>query len=78
MDEPVTIGRNDGVGKVFRFSTVKDAEAAIALLETVIPVSVHAGDYYIDAPEEMVNSGFKSAITAESLSSFPQLSSIVS
>ncbi len=55
MKKLVSVGLNDGTGKVFRFDTLDDAETAIALLETVIPVSVHAGDYYIDAPEEMVN-----------------------
>ena len=55
MEKPVSVGRTDCTGKVFRFSTVADAETAISLLETVIPVSVHAGDYYIDAPEELVN-----------------------
>lgn len=49
----ITVGREDGKGNIFYFSTVKDAEEAIALLETVVPVSVHAGDYFIDVPEEI-------------------------
>lgn len=54
-NRPVSVGRNNCTGKVFHFSTIADAEEAIALLETVIPVSIRAGNYYIDAPEEMVN-----------------------
>ena len=48
------VGRNDGKIGVFHFSSVKDAEEVIALLETAIPVSFHAGDYYIDGPNEDV------------------------
>ena len=53
--KPVSVGLTSCTGPVFRFSTIADAETAIALLETVIPDSVHAGDYYIDAPELIIN-----------------------
>jgi hypothetical protein len=52
-EKKVSVGLNDCTGKVFHFNTVEDAEEAIALLETVIPVSVHAGEYFIDVPEEL-------------------------
>ena len=52
---PVSVGRNDCTRKVFHFSTIADAEEAIALLENGIPWDVTTGGYYIDAPENMVN-----------------------
>jgi hypothetical protein len=51
---PFYVGRNDGTGKVFRFSTLAEAEAKIADFETVCPADVHNGEFYIDGPEELV------------------------
>jgi hypothetical protein len=51
---PFYVGRNDGTGEVFRFATLQEAEAKIAELETVYPVEVHNGEFYIDGPEELV------------------------
>jgi hypothetical protein len=52
---PFYVGRNDGTGKVFRFATLREAEAKIVEFETVCPVDVHNGEFYIDGPEELIN-----------------------
>lgn len=52
---PVSVGRSDGLGVVAHFATLADGEAHIVALSKVDPEGVEAGDYYIDAPEEMVN-----------------------
>lgn len=52
---PVAVGRNDGIGEIKRFATLKEGEEHIATIEKTDPDGVHNGDYYIDAPEEMVN-----------------------
>ena len=52
---PVVVGRNDGTIEPVRFRALKGAENYIAHLEKEDPEGVHAGEYYIDAPEEMVN-----------------------
>lgn len=52
--EPLyAVGRTDCTGEVKRFSTLAEAEAAIAGIEAVDPAGVEAGNYYIDAPEFM-------------------------
>lgn len=56
VNGPVSVGRTDCTGEVKRFATIKQAEDYIAHdLIKVDPVGVEAGDYYIDAPELMVN-----------------------
>jgi len=53
--KPVCVGRNDGIIEIKRFATLAEGEAEISRLESIDPDGIHAGEYYIDAPEEMVN-----------------------
>ncbi len=52
---PFSVGRNDGKGKVTRHATLAEAEARIVQIEKTDPAGVHAGDYYVDGPEELIN-----------------------
>lgn len=52
---PVSVGRNDGSIPVRRFATLAEGEAYIEEIAKTDPSGVDAGDYYVDAPEEMVN-----------------------
>ena len=54
MDDrkPFAVGRNDGQGVVFRFDTLQEAEDKIAEFEDICPDDVHAGEFYIDGPNE--------------------------
>ena len=54
---PFYVGRNDGTIKVFRFATLKEAEAKIEEFEDICPADVHNGEFYIDGPEELVQAG---------------------
>jgi hypothetical protein len=51
----VFVGKNDNSIPKLEFATVAEAEAQIVEYEKTDPDGVHAGDYYIDAPEELVN-----------------------
>ena len=55
MSFKVSVRREKDSSLVQRFATVQDAEDYIAMLEPMDPEAVARGDYYIDAPEEMVN-----------------------
>lgn len=50
-----SVGRNDLTGEVRRFATLAEAEAHVVEIEKTDPASVHAGDYYVDGPEELIN-----------------------
>jgi hypothetical protein len=52
---PFAVGYDDGTGPVTRFATLAEAEAEIWRLEGIDPVGVHAGNYFIDGPEELIN-----------------------
>ena len=52
---PVVVGHCDDKIAQHRFRTLKAAENFVAQLEKEDPEGVHAGEYYIDAPEEMTN-----------------------
>ena len=52
---PVVVGHSDNKIAQHRFKTVRAAEKFVEQLEKEDPDGVHAGEYYIDAPEEMVN-----------------------
>jgi hypothetical protein len=54
---PFYVGRNDGTIEVFRFATLKEAEAKIVEFEAICPADVHNGEFYIDGPEELVQAG---------------------
>lgn len=49
----VTVGRNDGTVPVRRFRTLAEGEAYVAALPDTD--AVERGDYYIDAPEDLLN-----------------------
>jgi hypothetical protein len=53
---PFYVGRNDRTGKVYRYASLKEAEAKIVELEAIFPVDVHNGAFYIDGPEDLINS----------------------
>jgi hypothetical protein len=52
---PVVVGHSSNKISPHRFKTVRAAELFVAQLEKEDPEGVHAGEYYIDAPEEMLN-----------------------
>lgn len=52
---PVTLGHERNKIAVHRFRTVKAAENFIGHIAKDDPAGVDRGEYYIDAPEEMVN-----------------------
>ncbi len=52
MTKNVTVGKVDGSGPTVYFELVSEAEAFVAELEKTDPEGVHAGNYYIDAPED--------------------------
>jgi hypothetical protein len=58
LQKRVVVGRNDGTGRRRWFRTIRQAEQYLAKLRDQTGVKV--GDYYLDAPEELVNRGFKS------------------
>lgn len=51
----VTHEKDGEIRVLVRVPTIQAAENFIALQEAIDPAGVHAGDYGIDAPEEMVN-----------------------
>lgn len=51
----VTHEKDGAVRVLTRVPTVQAAERFIALQQTIDPDGVYAGEYGIDAPEEMVN-----------------------
>ena len=52
-DEKVWVGRVKGsVTAKVGFDTVEEAEHFIGQLEIFFPEEVHAGDFYIDVPED--------------------------
>lgn len=56
MKKPFTVGKTDDRRfKRQRFATMGEAEQHITTLEGTDPAGVHAGDYYIDGPEELIN-----------------------
>ena len=56
MKTDYTVGRNDGAGQVFRFGTLREAEEKVAEIERLFPKEVRNGEFYLDGPEEGVNS----------------------
>ena len=53
MKLPVSVGKN--CSEIKRFATLKEGEDFITEIAKTDPEGVERGDYYVDAPEEMVN-----------------------
>ena len=52
---PFSTGRTDCTGTVTRHATLAEAEAHIVEIEKTDPAGVHAGDYFVDGPEILIN-----------------------
>ena len=64
---PVSVGKNppspckegDMATEIKRFATLKEGEDFISEIAKTDPEGVANGEYYVDAPEEMVNPSHK-------------------